>query len=390
MHIALVSPSFLPSVGGLEWKIHHLASEYTRRGHVVDVFAGRDRIRIRSVPLPVTPNYAVHWCGWPLPGTGRLGLTQASFRRAILRRHRDQRFDVLHCHHLGMPTSFGLAVKSSTGVPVVATTCGGDVQVLPAIGYGDRLQPRFDRMVRDNVCRVDVIGSVSRAMRVELEKIGATARIVDIPNGVDWQRFQGGPADRLHRQLGLADRTLIVLSVGRNQPVKGYELGLRAFARVSPRFPLAVYVLIGRDMARLEPLVRELALAGRARLLEQAPADEVPLLFRSADVFFSPSLMEGFSQVNAQALACGRPCVLTDAPGNGDAGLDGGAVIARSGDVESMAEALGLLLSDEARRRTLAGEAHRAGRRYAWTRIADEYLKVFQELPSTQIPRRSP
>jgi D-inositol-3-phosphate glycosyltransferase len=382
MRIGLVCSSFLPATGGMEWKVHQLATEYARRGHAVTVFAGRPRVTLRPIALPLVPTYDVVRCGLPLPRIDRSGLLERLYRRAILARHRRAAFDVLHCHHLGMPTRFGLAVKERAGTPVVATTCGADLMLHPASGHGDRLKPYVDRVVRANVRGIDVVGAVNRSIHAELVAIGATARIVDIPNGVDWEAFQHGNARWLRDRLGLATDAVILLSVGRLRPVKGYEPGLRAFARIAARVPRAHYALVGQDIPALAPLVGQLGLGDRVHLVDRVPFVEMPSVFRSADAFFSPSFMEGFSQVNAQALASGLPCVITDAPGNIDAAEGGGAVIARAGDVDSMAESLATVLGNDELRRRLAERAHAASRRYAWSAIADEYLAIFANLRS--------
>jgi glycosyltransferase involved in cell wall biosynthesis len=171
-----------------------------------------------------------------------------------------------------------------------------------------------------------------------------------------------------------------VLSVGRNHITKGYDLGIRVFANISGRFENACYVIVGRGTTKLASLLTESNMEDRVRLVEQVPMSEIPYIYHSADIFFNPSLMEGFAQVNAQALASGLPCVLTDAPGNGDAGDYGGAVIAKTADIESMAEKLTLLLEDSDLRRELGREAHAASKRYSWGKIAEEYLDVFERL----------
>lgn len=380
MRIGLVAGSFLPTVGGLEWKVHYLATEYVRHGHDVIVFANRPRRSFKPVAIPVEPEYAVVRVGIPIPGIERFGVACVLYRRAILRAHAQRPFDVLHCHHLGPPTRYGVSVKRVAGVPVVATTCGADVQLMPEIGYGHRLDRRIDRITRQNLREIDVVGSISSAVRADLESMNPTARIVDIPNGVQWDDFQTGPSRLLRERLGIADDAVLVLSVGRNHVKKGYAHGIRAFARISSRFPQARYALVGRETTQLAGLVDELAMGGRVFLVKQAPMTEMPHIYHSADVFFNPSLVEGFAQVNAQALACGLPCVITDAPGNRDAGDHGGALIARSADEASMAEALAQLVGDPEARRRLGEAAHTASRRYSWRYIAEQYLAIFEEL----------
>jgi len=380
MRIALVSGSFLPRVGGLEWKVHYLATEYVKRGHEVIVFTSRPRISFEPVRLPVETSYRVIRCGIPLPGFGRLSIAKYAFCKTIKKHHRLHAFDVLHCHHLGFPSQVGATLKSVIGVPVVATTCGADVQIVPEINYGERLSPRLDRIVRDNLKKVDVVGSISSSVRTDLEGMQPCARIVDIPNGVPWDEFQTGPSKLLRTRLNLGPETIIILSVGRNHIKKGYDLGIRAFARVAKYFEHAHYILVGRNTETLTPLVEDCGMKGRVHLVGQVPFQEVSQVFHSADVFFNPSLVEGFAQVNAQALASGLPCVLTDAPGNVDAADYGGALIAKAGDIEMMASILIQLLGNSQNRETLGREAHAASKRYAWEKIADEYLHIFEGL----------
>lgn len=382
MRIALISSSFLPIVGGIEWKMHFLACEYMKRGHEAAVFTTRPRIGLSPVPMPVEHPYPIHRVGQPVSGIDRVGLMNWLMAGAVTRWHRQRPVDVLHCHHAGTPTAWGVAIKRRLGIPVVATTCGADIQVAPEVDYGDRRFPRFDRMIRRNLMAIDAIGAVSRQIRADIEAMGTRARILDIPNGVPWDDFQI-PRDRFLRdRFQLDENRIIVVSLGRHTIEKAYAKGIRAFAGVVASEPSAFYAIVGRNTSALGPLVDELGMNGHVGLVEQVAMSDVPRVLRSADVFFNPSEREGFAQVNAQALACGLPCVITDAPGNVDAGDHGGAIIARSGDIASMSMNLRELLHDPVRRATLASEAHRAGKRYAWGRIAEEYLAVFDELRS--------
>jgi len=390
MRIALITESFLPVVGGLEWKVHYLATEYLKHGHEAIVFTGRPSLSVGAVKMPVPHRYQIVRCGQPIPGIARLGIIDRLIKRAFLAEHRREPFDIVHCHHLGLATKIGVDIKHATNLPVAATTCGADVQKVPEINYGDRLDPAADAVATNNVRSIDVVGSISSAVRADLEGMQPTARIVDIPNGVLWGDFQTGPSRLLRERLGLGDDAVIVLSVGRNHIKKAYATGIAAFAKIAARFPQAHYALVGRNTTELTSVVNEHGLAGRVYLVEQVPMSEMPHIYHSADVFFNPSMVEGFAQVNAQALACGLPLVLTDAPGNRDAGDHGGALIAKTGDAESMAACLTELLADPDRRRRLGEQAHAASRRYAWERIAEAYLAIFEGLVRSRAPRRQP
>jgi glycosyltransferase involved in cell wall biosynthesis len=380
MNIALITQSFLPDVGGVEWKVHYLATEYAARGHEVTVFACKPKRKYKNMPLSITFDYPVVRCCYEFPGNSLIGMDRLQYLRAILRHHRQRPFDILHCHPLGYSTLYGVDVKKKTGVPVVATTCGADVQIMPELHYGDRLNPRYDRIVRKTLQAIDVVGSISRSVRDAIESMHPAAEIVDIPNGVDWAGFQREKSTLLHERLGISRDAIVIISVGRNHIKKGYAYGIKAFASIAERFKNAYYVIAGAGASLLAPAVNEAHVNEQVRLVEQVPMSEMPSLYHSADIFFNPSLVEGFAQVNAQALASGLPCVLTDAPGNCDAGDYGGALIARSADSTSMADMLQMLIEDSALKERLAREAHAASKRYSWETIAREYLNIFERL----------
>jgi glycosyltransferase involved in cell wall biosynthesis len=271
-------------------------------------------------------------------------------------------------------------VKASTGLPVFATTCGDDILTIPSLRYGIRLSPYYEAMVRDNMRRVDAVGSLSSAIRQELESLGGTARIFDIPNGVDWESFQTGTRGWLQKRLNLGENSLILVSLGRLNEMKGYPTGLRAFSLAASQIQNLHYVIAGAGTNALEGLVCELNLKGRVHLLGSVPMKDIPHLLRSADLFLSPSLSEGFSQAVVQALCCGLPCVVSDCSGNED--LDGrpGVLMAKAQDPASMAKAIEVIALNRPLRLRMSQEAQSWSRRYAWSEISEAYLRIFREL----------
>jgi len=380
MRIAKVSSTFLPGVGGVEWKVHYLATELARLGHDVTIFTTHPNPRKAEVMrLPEQP-YSVIRCCSSSPGFGRFGVTEWLFKRAFLRSHAANGFDLVHTHHLGIATRAGLAIKSKTGLPVVATTCGSDIQVNEAMGYGFRLKPKYDRMVRQNLKGVDVVGSVSSSIRQELEDLGTTAEIVDIPNGVDWDAFQLGQKGYFSRHFGIDAGSTVVVSLGRNHPIKGYAQGIRAMAKVLESKRDAYYFLFGRGIRELAPLVSSLGLEDRIHLSGSVPMDDVPSVLKSADIFFNPSILEGFSQANVQALACGRPIVVTDAPGNRDVARLGCALVAKVNDTDSMAEALGQLIDNRPLREEYGARGYQVSKRYSWREVTEQYANLYNQI----------
>jgi sugar transferase (PEP-CTERM/EpsH1 system associated) len=148
------------------------------------------------------------------------------------------------------------------------------------------------------------------------------ARITQIYNGVDTERFQPGPA-RVREWLPpeFRDAGLTLLgTVGRIQPVKDQATLLHAFARVvAQRADLryGLRLLIVGD----GPLLNELkALAAALHIADitffPGAMGDVTQALRALDVYVLPSLNEGISNTILEAMACGLPVVATGVGGN--------------------------------------------------------------------------
>lgn len=127
-----------------------------------------------------------------------------------------------------------------------------------------------------------------------------------IPNGIDLSRFAPGSGAR--RQLGLPEDKPIILMVSAFMDTKRVLDGIRAVGRLKE----AVLVVAGdgplRDQG--DALAADL-LPGRYRRISLS-AEQMPDLYRSADVFLHLSKVESFGNVYLEAAASGLPVVAHD------------------------------------------------------------------------------
>ena len=380
MNIALITLNFWPLTGGMEMVVHDLATTLHDLGHAVTVYAPKQRRRYEEIEH----RYRLVRFGWTLRGAFRFGLNKLVLARAFSRAHRSQPFDVLNAHSAYLATSYALGLKRRFNLPLLVTPHGADIQRLPEVGYGVRLDPAKDRLIRRNLVEADMAVSISKSVYRDLTEILPEEKIVSIPDGVSLATGDDDQDPWLRAWLGLHNEPIII-AVGRNAPKKSFPDGVTAFSEAAKQVPDLHFVHIGRGGEPLAEQARELGIGDRFHALGEMDRKLVLAAYREADIFFSPAAMESFGLVTFEAMAAGLPCVVSDGPGNRDAVEHGRTgVVLPVGDTYAMAEALADLARDGEKRSRLGAASRKAVARFAWPVVAGEYVEAFQRLVASQ------
>src|SRR2546425_885837 len=146
-------------------------------------------------------------------------------------------------------------------------------------------------------------------------------RMTVIPNGVDTHTFRPrSPSGVLWGEFGIHPEQPIIGSIGRLEPVKGYDVLIQAFALVRERMPEEdpVLVIAGEGSAHcgLEALVARLGLCGKVFLLGWR--DDASDLYAHFACFAAASWSEGTSVSLLEAMASGLAPAVTSVGGNRD------------------------------------------------------------------------
>lgn len=199
----------------------------------------------------------------------------------------------------------------------------------------------------------------------------APERIVVIHLGVDASRFKPGPRE--------APAAPYILAVGNQYPYKNLSRLLDAFASlVRQGFPQQLLIAGGEEGGSgpsLRNKARELGLSAKVRFAGYVPAEQLPELYASADLFVFPSLYEGFGLPALEAMACGCPVAASNSSSLPEVCSDAARYFDPL-DAGKMADAMAELLKDPALRRRLSAAGLARARLFSWDKTARRYAAL--------------
>ncbi len=396
-------------------EIHYeLGREFARAGHCVVVFAPSTRQELGDRPRAYRDgDVAVEHCLVDDTPMRRM-LVRLSSRlfhyphflptllayRRFLGRHRDAA--VVHAD-MAYPMG-AIAALAGGHVPLVPSVHGGDVIGRPDYGYARFLLPRLlTRLAlrRAALVRINspLTADLARQRGCPPEKVRLLlVNIGDrffLPAEGDLTAHRREARARVLQELKLPPDAFLLLSLGRLIPLKGVEEVVRAAAALRQAVPRARTLIAGPSRqvpgygdygAYLRRLAGELGVADRVTFAGPLSYEEaVPRYLAAADLFLSPSRVEGLNRVVAEAGALGTPAIVS--AGTGVAPLVeemGAGLVVPVGDVAALAAAVTRLAGDAAARAGLAERSQAMARRFRSAAVAAGLLALYEEAMAQQ------
>ncbi len=265
--------------------------------------------------------------------------------------------DLLHVHS-PYAALFGRVAARLARVPAVVYT---EHNVLTSYHPATRLLHRLTS--RLDTCTIAVSQEVQRSVLNGAQRRRKPVQV--IYGGVEVAAIEekAGRGEEYRDRLGIPQGHLVVGSVAHLRPQKGHGYLLEAVRQVLLERPATTFIVIGREKVpgyqqSLEARARELGIGERVRFLGFQP-DPLPIV-ACFNVFALSSLYEGLPLALLEAMALGKPPVVTAVGGVPEVVQDGvNGLLVPPRDPSALAHKLLRLLNDPALRHKLAINARR-------------------------------
>jgi len=244
-----------------------------------------------------------------------------------------------------------------------------------------------------------LVSSLEYARHSSYARFVDNRRMHELPFGVDEKQFSPALAagswqlaarHQSNPQLPATSyQLLFVGGMDTAHAFKGVDVLLRAMTQMPQNVTLT---LVGDGNLRpsYEKLARGLGISSRVKFLGRVSENELPNIYRSADVFAFPSTngAEAFGLAALEAQSSGVPVVASNLPGvrtvvaNGETGF-----LVPPGDVEALAKRLHYLLDHDDVRHAMGHRAReRVLERFTWTKYLEGLMNIYQKLLYQKLP----
>ncbi len=382
--------------GGLNVYVVEVAKRLAARGVEVDIFTravSRDQPQVAELAPGVLVR---HLAAGPFEDLDKSELPGqlCQFTFELLRTeaaHAPGRYDLVHGHYW-LSGQVGAVAKERWGVPLVQSMHTLGKVKNAALAAGDAAEPAIRlRGESEVVASADrLVANTEDEARQLVDRYDADpARVLTINPGVDLSVFRPGSQLQARQQLGLPPDGIVLIFVGRVQPLKAPDVVLHSAAQMIKDDPgladrLTIAFVGGpsgtgrRDPDSLIELASRLGLSSLVRLEPPCPQPELAQWYRAATLVMVPSYSESFGLVAMEAQACGTPVVAASVGGLRTAVRHGySGVLVESHEPGWYARAVRELISSPSTLARLRQGARLHASRFSWSATVDSLLQLY-------------
>jgi len=366
MRILQITPYLDPKIGGQEKHVLALSEALSRLGHNVTI------LTCGSYPSSIVKSFDV----FKISSLKLLGLRIMSVKE-LTRFLKEYRFEVCHLHH---QTIFGETVLLVTKIhklPTVTTLHSLMLRKIPAKFLYDRISLRFVSALSSKVICLSP-GIMQSLVRRGLKR----SKCVVIPNAINVRSLK----DQFRKKgKELHEPKFDLLFVGRLERRKGVRLLLKSLALLHRKGKKYTLRIVGHGPLthELRKLISANNLSQYVKLLGYVPQQELLKCYLLTKVVVIPSLYEGVPTVALEAMAAGKPLIVSNIPGLNELVINGGnGLLVNPTDTQKLAFAIDTLLTSPNYLNSINNVNEKVLARFDWHVVANDVAKIYREVLS--------
>lgn len=394
MKILIASDTFYPDVNGASYFTHRLATQLAKRGNQVFVVAPAQGLRSQvkkegdltvlragSVPILLYPKFRI----------SPLVISQKAIKKFVA----ETRPDIIHIQNHFFIGRAVVRAARELGIPVMGTN-----HFMPEnlVHYAripkveESLKKLGWKTFRGVFKHMELVTTPTQTAANLLKRIGWKKEVIPLSCGIDLERFNPNKdGSYIHEKFNIPKRPTL-LFVGRLEKEKRIETIIRALPLILKRTDAQI-VLVGPGSLKdsLRKLSEELGIADRVIFPGFIPDEDLPNLYRAADIFVIAGIAELQSIATMEAMASGLPVIACNAMALPELARDGeNAFLFEDGDYETLAGEAIKILTNDSLRKEMAQKSLKIIARHDINKVMGEFEALYKRAIHQYAQRGAP
>lgn len=374
--LVVVSPYYLPHMGGLEIHAHEFNTHAALRGHQILVWTARlPKTALQYEELDSIRIYRYEAIeligGFPIPA-----VWLPSFWKQYREIFKNDYDYVLSRTRFFLSSLLALYIGKIKKIPMIHVEHGSDYVRLTNY-FSKKVAYVYDKTFGKMVLQhSNIVVANSRASSLFVEHLtnGKTHPTI-IYRGVDEQGIINV------QPIHVRPNTVTICFSGRLISGKGVQDLIQAISQLTNDHTIVCWIIgEGPMKAELERLSAEKRCSERIQFLGKMDNKDAIVYIKSCDIFVNPSYTEGIPTSVIEAALCKKAIIATGVGGTMEIIEDGiSGLLIEPHNSNQLREALQLLIQDDSLRTSLGEHAYTQNtKKFLWERAMNEYETILR------------
>ena len=292
-------------------------------------------------------------------------------------------FDVVHVHeHRQTLSIIACYFARRYGIPYVVQAHGSVLPFFQKEGLKNIFDKVFGFKILHGASKVFALTEVEKEQYL---KMGVEEdRIEIVPLGINIEEYSDLPEEGIFREkFNIIKDDKLIIFIGRVHEIKGLDLLIDAFKELADSEDDVKLAIVGPDDGYMDALnlrIAECDLSDKVIVTGPLYKSEKQEALVDCDLFVVPSKYESFTTSGLEAMACGKPLVLTKNNHIHD-WVDGSVGLACDDDKMSLKDAMTEVLFDEELSKKFGMNGRRLiQEKYNWDMINEQILNIYESI----------
>ena len=389
MKILHVTHTFYPclSFGGVVNAAYQIGSKQVKKGHEVHIYT-TDTCKER---LDLNDNYNVNVNGMKVDYFKNMSNKLKNLTlidtpiSAIFKIRKDiKNYDIIHIHeHRQSLAIITCYFARKYKIPYVVQAHGS---VLPFF-QKEKLKEIYDKLWGFKTLRsASKVFALTETEKEQYLSMGVDENNIEIiPLGINLDEYNDKNLKKgvFRHEFNISDKDIVLLFVGRIHEIKGLDLLINSFNEINKDNDNVKLVIVGPDDGfedKLKKQVLNYGLTDKVIFTGPLYNDDKFNALNDCDIFIMPSKYESFTTSGLEAMACGKPLILTKNNHIHDwVGNNVGLVC--DYDINELKICINKLINDKSLRMKFGNEGKELIKnKYNWDKICDKIIKTYKTI----------